>query len=139
MERWQRALTSSITDLRELADHFSIDIDALEPGVKRYPMQITRYYLGLIKEQGDPIWRQCVPDPLELKNSNLPLDPLNEEGLTPVPMVIHRYPDRVVLMVSSACPTFCRFCMRKHRIGHQEVLKTDIPIEECLNIIIPFM
>jgi len=135
MERWQKALTTSITDIRELADHFSIDIDSLEPVVKRYPMRITRYYLGLIKKPGDPIWLQCVPDPLELQDGNLPLDPLNEEGLSPVPMVIHRYPDRVVLLVSSACPTLCRFCMRKHRIGHQEVLKTDIPIEAGLKYI----
>jgi lysine 2,3-aminomutase len=135
MERWQRALTTSITNIKELADHFYIDIDALEPVIKRYPMQITRYYLGLIKEPGDPIWRQCVPDPLELKNGNLPLDPLNEEGLTPVPMVIHRYPDRVVLMVSSACPTFCRFCMRKRWIGCQGMLKKDHPIDDGLKYI----
>jgi len=135
MERWQKAFTTSITDLRELADHFNINIDALELVAKRYPMRITRYYLGLIKEPGDPIWRQCMPDPLELQDGNLPIDPLNEEGLSPVSMVIHRYPDRVVLLVSSACPTLCRFCMRKHRIGHREVLKTVNPIKAGLKYI----
>jgi lysine 2,3-aminomutase len=126
MERWQKALATTITDLRELVDHFTIDIDALKPVVERYPMQITRYYLDLIKEPGDPIWRQCVPDPLELKDDSLLSDPLNEEGLTPVPGLIHRYPDRIVLLVSSACPTLCRFCMRKSRIGHQRILSNSM-------------
>jgi len=135
MEHWQKAFTRSITEPKELADHFSVDIDSLEPVAKRYPMRISRYYLGLIKEPGDPIWRQCVPDPLELKDGDLPLDPLNEEGLSPVPMVIHRYPDRVVLLVSSACPTLCRFCMRKHRIGRQGGLKTDNTIEAGLRYV----
>lgn len=134
MERWQKALTTNITDLRELADHFYIDIDALEPVVKRYPMQISRYYLGLIKEPGDPIWRQCVPDPLELKNDSLPSDPLNEEGLSPVPMLIHRYPDRVVLLVSSTCATICRFCMRKWRVGNQRLNALN-PLQSALKYI----
>ena len=134
MESWQKALTTSITDLRELADHFDINIDPLQTVVERYPMKITPYYFGLIKEPGDPIWRQCVPDPLELKDDNLPVDPLNEEGLTPVPMLIHRYPNRVVLLVSSACPTLCRFCMRKRKVGGQEVNKVN-PIEDGLNYI----
>jgi lysine 2,3-aminomutase len=134
MERWQWALTTSITDPKELADRYPIDAEPLQPVVNRYPMQITRYYLGLIKEPGDPIWRQCVPDPLELKNGNLSSDPLNEEGLSPVPMVIHRYPDRVVLLVSSACATLCRFCMRKWRLGGQG-LNTANPIEAGLKYI----
>jgi lysine 2,3-aminomutase len=135
MEHWERALNTSITDLNELNHHFNIDVEALQPIVKRYPMRIARYYLGLIKEPGDPIWRQCVPDPLELRNDNLPLDPLDEERLAPVPSVIHRYPDRVVLLVSSACPTFCRFCMRKHWIGCQTALKKNNSMDGALKYI----
>jgi lysine 2,3-aminomutase len=134
MEHWQRGLNTSITDLNELNNHFNLDVEALQPVVKRYPMRIARYYLGLIKEPGDPIWRQCVPDPLELKDDNLPLDPLNEEGLTPAQNLIHRYPDRVVLLVSSVCPTLCRFCMRKRKIGSQGLNKVN-PIENGLRYI----
>jgi lysine 2,3-aminomutase len=134
MERWQRALTTSITNPRELAGRYHIDVEPLQPVVKRYPMQISRYYLGLIKEPGDPIWRQCVPDPLELKNDSLPSDPLNEEGLSPVPMLIHRYPDRVVLLVSSTCATICRFCMRKWRVGNQRLNALN-PLQSALKYI----
>jgi len=124
MERWQKALDKSITRLEELAKHHPIDVGVLQPVVERYPMQVTRYYLNLVHEPNDPIWRQCVPDPRELREDHLPVDPLNEEALTPVPGLIHRYPDRVLLLVSSVCPTYCRFCLRKHRLGSQGSFNT---------------
>lgn len=80
-------------------------------------MRISRHYLGLIHSVGDPIWRQCVPDSLELEESGLLPDPLNEEELSPVPGLIHRYPDRVVLLAASVCAVYCRFCMRKRKVG----------------------
>jgi lysine 2,3-aminomutase len=129
MERWEKSLATSITSPEELARHHSIDVQTLTAVADRYPMRITRYYLGLIKKPGDPIWRQCVPDPAELVEDNLSADPLDEEGLTPVPGLIHRYPDRVVLLVSSACATLCRFCMRKHRS------RSCGSIEVCLDYI----
>ncbi len=135
MEHWQKALDESLTRLEELAHLFRIDIESLKPVVERYPMRITPYYLSLMKKPGDPIWLQCVPDPRELEDDNLFVDPLNEEGLTPVPGLIHRYPDRVVLLVSSACPTLCRFCMRKSRIRHQKVLNVRTFFDAALKYI----
>jgi lysine 2,3-aminomutase len=117
MEKWLKSLQSSLTDPAELADHFVFDIATLGEVAARYPMRITPYYLGLIREVGDPLWRQCVPDLRELEDDNLAPDPLNEEGLSPVPGLIHRYPDRVVLLVSSVCAVYCRFCMRKRQVG----------------------
>jgi len=135
MEHWQKSLAASITSLNELANRYSIDIEPLKPVVERFPMRITGYYLGLIREAGDPIWRQCVPDELELEDNHLHSDPLNEAKLSPVPGVIHRYPDRVVLLVSSICAIFCRFCMRKRRIGCHEVLNADESIDSGLKYI----
>jgi lysine 2,3-aminomutase len=120
MERWQRALSESITSLDELARYIPIDPKLLGPVVARYPLRITRYYLSLIRERDDPIGRQCIPDRCELEQDDLSIDPLNEAGLTPVPGLIHRYPDRAVLLVSSVCPTFCRFCTRKNRMGGEK-------------------
>ena len=134
MERWQKSLAGSLTSLEELADRYPIDPEPLQPVVARYPMRITRYYLSLIKEVGDPIWRQCVPDTREL-DDHLPIDPLNEEGLAPVPGVIHRYPDRVVLLISPVCPTLCRFCMRKNWIGGKGALNTCSSIGAGLDYI----
>jgi len=125
MEHWEKSLATSITSLKELAERYPVDIEPLKAVIERYPMRITSYYFALIRKVGDPIWRQCAPNQRELEDNHRPADPLNEAELSPVPGVIHRYPDRVVLLVSSACATFCRFCMRKHRIGCQEVLKTS--------------
>ena len=100
----------------------------------RYPMRITPYYLGLIEEAGDPIWRQCVPDPQELCDDQYS-DPLNEAGLSPVPGLVHRYPDRVVWLVSSQCAVYCRFCMRKGRVGCPGKRAGNADVREALDYI----
>ncbi len=116
MEAWRRVIADSITTPEELAECLDIDPGPLAPLMRRYPLRITRRYLGLIEKPGDPIWRQCVPDPLELLDNQFP-DPLDEERLSPVPGLIHRYPDRAVWLVSNECAVYCRFCMRKRRVG----------------------
>ena len=117
MEAWQQSLQHSLTSVAQLAQHFPIERAALEAVVERYPLRITPHYLGLIREVGDPIWRQCVPDPRELSGDALLFDPLGEEQRSPLPAVIHRYPDRVVFLVSGACAVYCRFCTRKRKVG----------------------
>lgn len=135
MEGWQKALAASITSLEELTGRYPIDIEPLKTVVEHYPMRITRYYLNLIQKPSDPIWLQCVPDPREVEDDHLPVDPLNEDELTPVPGLIHRYPDRVVLLVSSVCATLCRFCMRKSRIGNRKMSNTSNPMDAALEYI----
>jgi len=83
----------------------------------KYPFKVSSYYAGLIKSPGDAIWRQCIPDAKELADVSQSADPLAEGILSPVPGLIHRYPDRVVLLVSNRCPVYCRFCMRKRHVG----------------------
>ncbi|PLX82195.1 MAG: lysine 2,3-aminomutase [Desulfuromonas sp.] len=121
MELWQERLKQSITTPEELAERFGIDPVPLEPVVQRYPLRITPHYAGLIQEVGDAIWRQCVPDPAELEEDDLPVDPLAEERLSPVPTVVHRYPGRVLLLASGTCATYCRFCTRKRKVGCPEM------------------
>lgn len=82
-----------------------------------YPVRVSNYYAGLIQMKDDAIWKQCMPDPIELEDYEQRPDPLREESLSPVPGLIHRYPDRVVLLVSNRCPVYCRFCMRKRLVG----------------------
>lgn len=106
--------------------HSSVTIDKLKinstliPAIRnvsaRYPFLVSSAYAALIREPGDAIWRQCIPDVRELEDDQLP-DPLAEQSLSPVPGLIHRYPDRVVLLVSNRCPVYCRFCMRKRHVG----------------------
>jgi lysine 2,3-aminomutase len=134
MEQWQKSLAKSVNSLEWLAERFGIDPKPLEPVVERYPMRITPYYVGLISHIGDPIWRQCVPDPRELEDSHS-INSYNEAELSPVPGLIHRYPDRVVLLVSSACPTFCRFCMRKGWIRDKRGINLKESVDEAIQYI----
>jgi len=117
MEKWHKSLTTAIDSPEELAAHFDIDPGPLREVAEKYPLRITPYYLGLIKDVGDPIWRQCVPDARELLDDGQLVDPLEEERLSPVSGLIHRYPDRIVWLVSPVCAVYCRFCMRKRSVG----------------------
>ncbi|BCA80372.1 KamA family radical SAM protein [Desulfuromonas sp. AOP6] len=117
MERWQQQLKESITSPDELGRRFGLDPVETGRVASRYPLRITPYYLDLIQEQGDPIWRQCVPDGAELVADEDLADPLDEEALSPVPAIVHRYPDRVLFLVSGTCATYCRFCTRKRKVG----------------------
>jgi lysine 2,3-aminomutase len=117
MEAWQRQMAAAITEPREIAARFGVDGEPMRVVATRYPLRITPYYFSLIESPDDPIWRQCIPDPRELNDDRQQPDPLNEAGLSPVPGLIHRYPDRVVLLVSNSCAVYCRFCMRKRQVG----------------------
>ncbi|MDW7644140.1 MAG: KamA family radical SAM protein [Desulfuromonadales bacterium] len=117
MEIWQQQLKESITSPAELARRFELDPVETDRVASRYPLRITPYYLDLVREAGDPIWRQCVPDAAELAADEDLADPLDEEVLSPVPAIVHRYPDRVLFLVSGTCATYCRFCTRKRKVG----------------------
>jgi lysine 2,3-aminomutase len=125
MEKWQRNLERSVTSPEELSGLFRMTVAPLADVVWRYPMRITPHYLSLIGAPGDAIWRQCVPDAAELSDLSQCDDPLHEERLSPVPGLIHRYPDRVVWIVSSACAVYCRFCMRKRGVGCHSMQPAD--------------
>lgn len=117
VEVWERILKQSITRPEQILAKFKIDVESLKPVVARYPMRVSKYYFDLIEEVEDPIWKQCIPSPLELQDASGIDDPLNEEGDSPVPGLVHRYPDRVLMCVSNVCATYCRFCSRKRRVG----------------------
>jgi len=135
MEYWQKSISKSITNLKELAELLPVDAESLKAVTDLYPMRITHYYLKLIQQVGDPIWRQCIPDVRELDDKLLPQDPLCERKFSPTPGLIHRYPDRVVLLVSSSCPTICRFCTRKNLVNDKRFSNTYYHIESSLKYI----
>ncbi len=101
----------------------------------RYPVRLTDYYAGLIRQPDDAIWKQCMPDVRELEDADQCLDPLAEDILSPVSGLIHRYPDRVVLLVSNRCPVYCRFCMRKRLVGCGDAPMTEADLYKALEYI----
>jgi lysine 2,3-aminomutase len=101
--------------LEALAQQWPLDEDILRRVASRFPVRMTRHILDVIRFPGDPIWRQCIPEMAELENPSGYHDPLAEESLSPVPNLVHRYPNRVLWLVSHECAMYCRFCTRKRR------------------------
>ncbi len=99
---------------------------------EHYPMRITPYYLDLIKKAGSPLYRQAVPDIRELHDKDGMEDPLGEEDLSPVPNLVHKYPDRALFLVCSECAMYCRFCTRKRKVGKPQMVITDKTIKAGL-------
>ena len=97
-----------------------------------YPFRLSSSYAALLRQPGDPLWLQCVPDVRELEDDGQLPDPLAEASLSPVPGLIHRYPDRAVLLVSNQCPVYCRFCMRKRHVGAGETPLSRVTLERAL-------
>jgi len=117
IEPWEHILRSGISRPDELPLSFNIDAALLELVIGAYPMFINPYYMGLIERKGDPIYRQAVPDISEISRNEGTPDPLGEEELSPVPGLTHKYPDRVLFLVSGRCAMYCRFCNRKRKVG----------------------
>ena len=127
-------LLSGITDPEQLSLFFDIDVSETRRVIASYPMLINSYYLGLIKDKGDVIYRQAVPDIAEVTQDGGTPDPLNEEKLSPVPGLTHKYPDRVLFLISGRCPMYCRFCNRKRKVGSSDMI-TDESIREGIRYI----
>jgi lysine 2,3-aminomutase len=123
MADWKKVLADSITKPKDLAKYLGVDPSEVESVVGPYPMRITPTVLATIKEKGDAIWKQVVPESIELDDIDAPDDPLEEDTDSPVPHLVHRYPDRVLLMVTNQCPIYCRFCTRKRLVGKPGFLK----------------
>ena len=133
-EVWQQSLQDAVTSVTQLADYFDFDPRPLMSVEEKYPMRITPYYLRLMEQVGDPIWRQSVPDLHELADDGL-VDPLDEEESSPVPAIIHRYPDRVIFYVSGSCASYCRFCTRKRKVGCPEMAPSFRELREGIEYI----
>lgn len=125
MNNWQSLLKKSIYRIDHLPETFSADRDKLLEVIRTYPMRINPYYLNLIKKTDDPFWLQAIPNVKELEDTVCYEDPLDEENLSPVPNLVHKYPDRALFLVSSQCAMYCRFCTRKRKVGTNHMRATD--------------
>ncbi|MEI6971135.1 MAG: KamA family radical SAM protein [bacterium] len=120
---WQlRNRIRSLAKLAELFPRLDISRDALK-AAEKFPQAVTPYYASLAQTSdiSDPVLRMSVPQHDELFNPPfLKDDPLAEESHMPIPGLVHRYPDRALFLVTSACPVYCRHCTRKRVTGERE-------------------
>ncbi len=102
------------------------------------PISVTPYYMSLLSEKdpNQPIRRSVIPTIHELRHScGEADDPLGEEGQSPIPGLVHRYPDRVLFLVHDFCSTYCRYCTRSRVVGHGELHPNHSRLEKALDYI----
>lgn len=120
--RWQMA--NRVRSLSALIDLIGIrpyQIPRMKRLIETFHFSITPYYLSLINwsDPDDPIRKQCMPDLREMEFQVVgDRDPLEEDEDMQVPGLVHRYPDRVLAVVTNRCSMYCRHCTRK-RIWHK--------------------
>lgn len=107
--------------------------------VQKFPMAITPYYLSLIDTddlENDPIFKQSFPvvNEIIVQKTEM-LDPLHEDKDSPVEGLTHRYPDRVLLLVSNRCAMYCRHCTRKRRVGDKDTIPSKEQIGKAIEYI----
>jgi lysine 2,3-aminomutase len=110
----------SIPDLESVGLCDPADRGTLETVASRYAIAVTPEMAALIdrSDPADPIARQFVPDPRELDHKpGDDADPIGDHVHEKVPGLVHRYPDRVLLKLTLACPVYCRFCFRREMVG----------------------
>lgn len=105
-----------------------------------YSLLVSEHFSRLMDTGGPALARQVLPDPREFRH-NGKNDPLKEERYSPFPGLIHRYPDRVLLILTSSCFSHCRFCTRKRNWNTpvsvsfpnlREYLRTHPKIKEAI-------
>ena len=95
-------------------------LPALEAVAHQFAVAITPRMLDVIDPQNpdDPVARQFLPDVRELEcHHEERTDPIGDERFSPLPGIVHRYPDRALLLPLKVCPVYCRFCFRRETIG----------------------
>jgi lysine 2,3-aminomutase len=132
--RWQ--MRHRIRSVAELVRHFPSlrSQTGLFEAEARFPIAVTPYYASLIRwaDRRDPVFQMCIPQLQELYDPPfLKDDPLEEDEDMPVPRLVHRYPDRALLIATSVCATYCRHCTRKRVAGTRESTISAAELEEA--------
>ena len=118
--RWQ--LSHRVNDLDEIEGILELT-DEERAGLSapdKFRVDITPYFISLIdpKDPNDPIRRQVIPLGREQQAFTAMMeDSLAEDRHSPVPGLVHRYPDRVLMLVTTQCASYCRYCTRSRIVG----------------------
>lgn len=138
---WKWQFRNRITRVEELVHLLPMsdqELAKLRMVALRYPLAITPYYLSLINPEdiNDPVRKQAVPSFEEITLSDIGMeDPLGEREDSAVPGLVHRYPDRVLMVLTDLCPMLCRHCTRKREWHHGIWVRTSEQIETMLEYV----
>jgi lysine 2,3-aminomutase len=125
-ENWHWQMANRLTSFSDLK---KLKIEGLEEKEYKFPLSITPYYASLLyqKNINYPLCKTVIPSSEELiKSKGEEDDPLHEDDMSPVPGLVHRYPDRVLLLVTSICASYCRYCTRSRSVGEKNCYSINL-------------
>ena len=134
---WQSQLRRAARSLDEVRARFFPGMEItpeMREAERRFPVAVTEHYASLVRtpDFSDPVFRQCVASPGELAAAPWASpDPLGEVPFSPLPRLVRRYPDRAVLLVTSACACYCRHCFRKRVSGRPDASLSDAELADA--------
>lgn len=136
---WQvRNRITSVEKLREIINITDDEVEGIKDCLKTLRMSITPYYATLMDPDNArcPIRRQAVPTFRELDVDKWDmLDPLHEDEDSPVPGLTHRYPDRVLFLITDKCSMYCRHCTRRRFAGQHDKARSKAEIDAAIEYI----
>jgi len=128
--RWQLShRLNTVEELQQVVPLTESERQALSTkGLFR--VDITPYFVSLIdpEDPHDPVRKQIIPTADELQTyQGMMVDSLAEDAHSPVPGLVHRYPDRVLMLVTTQCASYCRYCTRSRIVGdpHEQFSRSD--------------
>lgn len=138
---WKWQVRHRIETLEDLKKHIALtpeEEEGVRESLKTIRMAITPYYLSLIDPNNphDPVRKQSIPTINELHVSAADIqDPLHEDDDSPVPGLTHRYPDRVLFLITDQCAMYCRHCTRRRFAGQKDASSPLERIDRCIDYI----
>jgi lysine 2,3-aminomutase len=137
--RWQiRNRVSTIEELREYMNLTSSEEKGIKMAQGRFPVALTPYFASLIDANNPrcPLRRQVIPTAREhLVSPHEMVDPCGEDSHSPVPGLVHRYPDRVLLLPLNMCAAYCRYCTRSRWVGDENEIIFGPRLEGAIDYI----
>ncbi len=138
---WHWQLRNRISTFEELQKYLQLSPEeeaVFKSQAFSFRMAVTPYYLSLIdpENQHDPVRLQAIPRIYEsdLSISDMP-DPLHEDADSPVPGMTHRYPDRVLLLLTDQCAMYCRHCTRRRKAGEHDAPMPRENVDQAIEYI----
>ena len=141
---WKWQLNHAVRDIDSVEKLLGIKLSPQKKAriartAEKFPISVAPYYLSLVDTNNiynDPIFIQSVPSVRELDSDiSEHKDPLHEDIDSPVAGITHRYPDRVLFLISNMCSMYCRHCTRKRKVGDRDYIPDKKQIRKGLRYI----
>lgn len=138
---WTWQSKNRITNLAELKKYINLtaqEEEGIEKCLSTFRMAVTPYYLSLmdLNDPEDPIRKQAIPSAEELYFApEESADSLHEDTDSPVKGLTHRYPDRVLFLLTDRCASYCRHCTRRRLVGQTDNSMPREQIDACIDYI----